>query len=203
VARKKSLDDGPVLRGEILAQATRLFGERGFGATSIRDIADAVGISSSTLYHHFANKQDVLHAAVSDFLTDFVAATVPTLRDGSLPPVQRIRATVAAHIRITDERRHELLVGNPIRYALDPEHRAQGIALQTEYHDAVRATIEQGSSLGEFRVCDAGIATMAVLDMLNGIREWYSPAGPLSRDELVQRYTQLVLALLGAWPPAS
>jgi AcrR family transcriptional regulator len=121
VARKRSLDEGPVLRAQIVERASLLFYERGYGATSIRDIAKAVSISSSTMYHHFTNKQDVLHAIVSRFMTDFVDATLPVLHDRSLSPTERIRRTVALHIEISDDRRPELLVGNPIRYALDPD----------------------------------------------------------------------------------
>ena len=105
MARKKSLDEGRVPREEILQRASLLFYERGYGATSIRDIAEAVGLSSSTMYHHFANKQDVLYAIVDRFMTDFVDATVPVLRDMTLSPAERIRRTVRRHIEISDDRR--------------------------------------------------------------------------------------------------
>jgi AcrR family transcriptional regulator len=198
VARKKSLDEGRVPREEILQRASVLFYERGYGATSIRDIADAVGISSSTMYHHFANKQDVLYAIVTRFMSDFVNATVPVLRDSTLGPAERIRRVIGLHIAISDDRRPELLIGNPIRYALDPAQREHATALQIAYHDAVRDTIVEGCRSGEFRVEDVSITTMAILDMLNGIREWFSPAGRLSRDKLVERYTALVFTMLGA-----
>jgi AcrR family transcriptional regulator len=196
VARKKSLDVGPVLREQILESASRLFYDRGYGATSIRDIAEAVGVSSSTMYHHFTSKQDVLHAVVSRFMTDFVDSTVPMLRDRSLSPTERIRRMVRLHIEISDDRRPELLVGNPIRYALDPAQKEQGIKLQTAYHDAVRDTVEDGCRTGEFSVRDVSITTMAVLDMLNGIREWFSPEGPLTRSEVVDRYVDIVMTIL-------
>jgi AcrR family transcriptional regulator len=198
VARKKSLDEGRVPREEILQRASLLFHERGYGATSIRDIAEAVGLSSSTMYHHFANKQDVLHAIVSRFMSDFVDATVPVLRDTALTPAERIRRIVRIHIELSDDRRPELLIGNPIRYALNPAQREHGIRMQLAYHDAVRDTIAEGVQAGEFTVADAELTTMAMLDMLNGIREWYSPAGRLARDEVVARYTNLVFAMLGA-----
>jgi AcrR family transcriptional regulator len=200
VARKKSLDEGRVPREEILQRASLLFYERGYGATSIRDIADAVGLSSSTMYHHFANKQDVLYAIVSRFMSDFVSATVPVLGDQALSPTERIRRTVALHVEISDDRRAELLIGNPIRYALDPAQREHATGLQIAYHDAVRDTIAEGCRTGEFRVADVSMATMAILDMLNGIREWYSPAGRLSRDEVIARYTDMVVTMLGASP---
>jgi AcrR family transcriptional regulator len=198
VARKKSLDDGRVPREEILQRASLLFYERGYGATSIRDIANDVGISSSTMYHHFANKQDVLYAIVSRFMSDFVAATVPVLTDESLTPTERIRRVVALHIEISDDRRPELLIGNPIRYALGAEQRAHATGLQLAYHDAVRDVITAGCRAGEFRVADISITTLAVLDMLNGIREWFSATGRLSRTAVIESYTELVLAMLGA-----
>lgn len=200
MARKKSLDEGRVPREEILQRASLLFYERGYGATSIRDIAEAVGLSSSTMYHHFANKQDVLYAIVRRFMTDFVEATVPLLRDTATSPTERMRRIVRLHIEISDDRRPELLIGNPIRYALDPAQREHAIALQIAYHDAVRDTIAEGCRTGEFRVADVSITTMAILDMLNGIREWFSPAGRLSRAEVIERYTGLVLTMLGAVP---
>ena len=198
MARKKSLDDGRLPRQEILHRASLLFYERGYQATSIRDIAQAVGISSSTMYHHFADKQEVLYEIVSGFMSDFVRATVPLLRDESLTPAERIRRVIALHIEISDDRRPELLIGNPIRYALDPEQRAYASGLQITYHNAVRDVIAAGSQSGEFQVADASVATLAMLDMLNGIREWFSPSGRLSRDEIIDRYTSLVFAMLGA-----
>jgi AcrR family transcriptional regulator len=196
MARKRSLDEGPVLRGKIMASASTLFYERGYAATSIRDIADAVGISSSTMYHHFTNKQDVLYAIMSHFMTDFVDATVPILRDRSRTPTDRIREMVRVHLTLSEDRRPELLVGNPIRYALNPEQKRVGIAFQREYHDAVRDVIDEGCGTGEFAVEHIGITTMAVLDMLNGVREWLRSTGPLTVDEVVDRYTTLTLKML-------
>lgn len=198
MARKRSLDEGPVLRGQIMAASAKLFYERGYAATSIRDIAEAVDISSSTMYHHFKNKQQVLHAIVTQFMTDFVAATDEILRDKRLTPTERIRRTVRKHIEFSDDRRPELLVGNPIRNALDADQQQEGIRLQSAYHDAVRDTIKEGVDSGEFDVPDVAVATMAVLDMLNGVREWFTPRGTLTRDALVERYIWLVLRLLSA-----
>jgi AcrR family transcriptional regulator len=196
MARKRSLDEGPVLRSKIMDRAAALFYERGYAATSIRDIADAVGISSSTMYHHFTNKQDVLHAIVSNFMADFAAATVPPLRDRTQSPTERIRRMVRLHLEISDDRRPELLIGNPIRYALNPEQQREGIGFQQEYHDAVREVIAQGCATGEFHTEDLELTTMAVLDMLNGVREWFRSSGPLTRDEIVDRYARIVLKIL-------
>jgi AcrR family transcriptional regulator len=200
MARKRSLDEGPVLRGRIMNRASVLFYQRGYAATSIRDIADAVGISSSTMYHHFTNKQDVLHAIIKNFMSDFVTATCAVLRDRSRTPTERIRETVRLHLTISENRRPELLIGNPIRYALTPGQQRDGIHLQSEYHDAVQDVIEQGVTTGEFAVDDVRLTTMALLDMLNGVREWFRPTGPLTLDQIVDRYTAIALKVLAASP---
>jgi AcrR family transcriptional regulator len=203
MARKRSLDEGPVLRGKIMERAGVLFYERGFAATSIRDIADAVGISSSTLYHHFTNKQEVLHAIAVNFMRDFVAETTVVLRDTSRTPTERIRETVRLHLTISDDRRPELVVGNPIRYALDQAQRRDAIRLQAEYHDAVLDVISQGNAAKEFDIADIPLTTMALLDMLNGVREWFRRSGPLSLDQIIDRYTAFSLRILGASPAPS
>ncbi|MFI7616202.1 TetR/AcrR family transcriptional regulator [Nonomuraea terrae] len=198
MARKRSLDEGPVLRERIMGQASALFQERGYAATSIRDIAEAAGISSSTMYHYFQNKQEVLYAIIAKFMADFLAATVPVLQDRTMTPTARIREIVRVHLEMSDDRRPELLIGNPIRYALSPDQRREGIHLQKAYHDAVRDVIAEGCATGEFQVDDVGMATMAVLDMLNGVREWFRRSGPLSRDEVVHHYTTFVCKILRA-----
>ncbi|GAA1711877.1 TetR/AcrR family transcriptional regulator [Fodinicola feengrottensis] len=196
MARKRSLDDGPVLRAEILATASRLFYERGYDATSIRDLADTVGISSSTMYHHFANKQDILYAIIVPFMQDFDAAIVPMLRDGTRSPEDRLAQAARLHVEIADDRRPELLTGNPFRNALTPDQLRQTVALQQTYHDAVRDVIVEGCTSGAFATEDVELTTMAILDMLNGVREWFRKDGRLTRDELVARYQRMIARLL-------
>ncbi len=111
-------------------------------------------------------------------MSDFVDATVPVLRDRTLSLAERIRRTVRRHIEISDDRRPELLIGNPIRYALDPVQREHATGLQIGYHDAVRDAIAEGCQAGEFRVADVSLTTMAILDMLNGDPRVVLPGGP-------------------------
>lgn len=196
MARKRSLDEGPVLRAEILATASRLFYVRGYDATSIRDLADAVGISSSTMYHHFTNKQEILYGIIQPFMQDFDDAIVPMLRDTSLPPQERLAEATRLHIEIADDRRPELLTGNPFRNALGPEQLRLVVGLQRAYHDAVKDTIVEGCAAGVFATEDVSLTTMAVLDMLNGVREWFHKDGALTRDELITHYQRMVARLL-------
>jgi hypothetical protein len=105
----------------------------------------------------------------------------------------RIRRVVRLHIEFSDDRRPELPGSH-----LDPAYRDLAVKLRRDYHDAVREAIDDGCRSGEFTIRDVSVTTMAVLDMLNGIREWFSQSGPLTRSEIIDRYQDLVMTILGA-----
>ena len=180
---------------DILSRAATLFSERGYHAVGIRDLAEAVGLSTSTLYHYYATKQDILFAIVSRFLTEFTGRLVAGLRDASVPPRQRLERAVTEHVELTVTRSEELLVGSPVLNALSADQRARIAALRREYRDGVRDVIAEGVAAGEFHVADPLLTAMAMLDMLDGIRSWYHVGGPMSLAELTAHYRVLALAL--------
>jgi AcrR family transcriptional regulator len=196
VARKRSLDGGQDVAEQILDQAALLYYERGYDATSIRDLAEATGISSSTLYHHFRNKQEILYAVVHRFMRAFNVAIIPTLRDSGRSPAERLDDAVRLHLEISDARRAELLRVNHVRASLDESQVRELTRLQWAYQDAVKHVIEQGCAKGEFGTDDVDLATMALLDMLNGVRSWFRHSGALSLHDVVVRYTAITHKLL-------
>jgi AcrR family transcriptional regulator len=186
----------------ILARAAGLFSERGYHAVGIRDLADAVGLSTSTLYHYYRTKQDILFAIISRFLGEFTERLVPGLRDTSVPPRQRLERAVTDHVMLTVTRSEELLAGNPVLNALNPQQQARVAAMRREYRDAVRDVIAESVAAGEFRVADPLLTAMAMLDMLDGIRSWYHPDGALSLPALAAHYRAYALALCQAGEPS-
>jgi AcrR family transcriptional regulator len=182
----------------ILASAATLFSRRGYHAVGIRELADAVGLSTSTLYHYYPTKQEILFAIVSRFLREFTRRLTTGLRDASASPRLRLERAVTDHVVLTVTRREELLVGSPVLNALDIEQRARIQALRREYRDAVCDVIREGAAAGQFRVADPLLTTTAMLDMLDGIRAWYRDEGTLTLTELAARYRSFALALCHA-----
>jgi AcrR family transcriptional regulator len=183
---------------DILSRAATLFSQRGYHAVGIRDLAEAVGLSTSTLYHYYATKQDILFAIVSRFLAEFTERLVAGLRDASVPPRERLDRAVTEHVQLTVARSEELLVGSPVLNALSPDQRARIARMRREYRDAVRDVIAEGVAAGEFHVADPLLTAMAMLDMLDGIRSWYHVDGPLSLPALAAQYRGYALALCQA-----
>jgi AcrR family transcriptional regulator len=183
------------MSGQILDAAADLFFRRGYHAVGIRELADAVGISTSTLYHYYRNKQDILFAIISRFLVDFTDLLIPVLRDTSTPPSQRLERVVVEHVLLSVRRSRELLVGNAVINALTPEQQAAVAGWRRRYRDAFRDVLVEGVRSGEFSVKDPLLTAMATLDMLDGIRDWYHEGGPLGLDELAERYREQAFAL--------
>ncbi len=181
----------------ILEEAARLFYHQGYGSSSIRDLAAAVGISSSTLYHHYANKEAILTAILERFMRDFDDALIPILSDSRRRPEERLRAAIIQHIVFSQRRHSELLNGHPFRYVLGKRTLTRIIGLQREYRDAMIALLEEGARAGVFKIADATVTTMLLLDALNGLREWYRPDGPKSIAALAESYAVLALRMCG------
>lgn len=182
----------------ILSAAAVLFWERGYHAVGIRELAEAVGLSTSTLYHHYRNKQQILFAVIGRFLAEFHHRMLHLLGDAALSPEQRIERTVSEHVTLTTERRQELLVGDPVLNVLSTQQRNEITRLQREYRDAFCSVIMEGVASGAFHVLDPMVSTMAILDMLDGVRSWYDPAQRLTLEALADQYRCLVLTMCGA-----
>ena len=202
MARKISLDEGPVIHRKILDVGARLYSERGFAATSIRDLADAAGISSSTIYHHFPNKQAVLYEILRSFMENFIAEINPVLTRTDLGPTARIVRAVSLHLQISERDRLQLVVGSSVMSALSPEQSKDISTLQRAYRREFQATIVDGVERGEFHVGLPSLTTSAILDMLNGVREWLRQDGSLTLEEIIDHYQQLVLSMLRADSPS-
>ncbi len=178
----------PSLRvDQVLETATRLFTERGYDAASIRDLAAALAMRPSSLYHHFQGKQHILFAICFGMQTDFNAAVMPLFHQGK-GPVETIQDVIRDHIRFSLARRGEVLVNTRERRSLPPHLLAQVNSLRRAYRDALVAVIEQGRRQGLFAVDDPKLAAMAVFDMVNGMFQWFQ-----ARDQAdIERIGRLI-----------
>jgi AcrR family transcriptional regulator len=182
----------------ILLTASRLFSRYGYAAVGIRQLADEVGLTTSTLYHYYRNKQDILFAVIDGFLVDFAEAQLPPLADAGIPALQRLERAVVVHITMTVQRREELLVSNPVLNALSPEQRGVIQGRRRAYRDAVRRVVEEAVQDGALYVENVTLSVTALLDMLDGVRAWFSEDGRLSLEQVAEHYRRSALTLLSA-----
>ena len=189
---RRASQRGRVTAEQIVSAAAPLFAREGYHEVGMRDIADVVGIRGASLYHHYQSKEDILFA-ICLRVTQEPVETHLTLLDAAGTPTSRIAALVRAHVLHLVQRQVEHLVGRHEMAALTAAHRAVVDEHRRYYHRRVRDTIAAGIAAGEFVVADVGLATLALLDMLNGTSVWISDDGGISCEHVAEVYVDLAV----------
>jgi AcrR family transcriptional regulator len=179
-------------RQQIEDAASALFRERGYAATSVRDIARAIDLQGGSLYAHVASKEDVLWSIVERAADRFDAAVAP-IAESAEPAVDRLRRMVGAHIAvITSDLGNAASFLHEWRF-LSVERRAAVNARRDGYERRFRQVIADGVAGGDFAAPDVRLAATWMLSALNGIATWYRPDGELTADAIAERYSDLIL----------
>jgi AcrR family transcriptional regulator len=189
--------DLPDTARRIVDAAVAAFAERGYHATTTRDIALAAGLSPAGLYVHYPSKAAVLtqvsllgHQAALQLVQDALGA--------SGTPSERLRRC-AETFTAWHARHHR--VARVVQYemgALPPDELAEVARLRRQIESLVEAEVRRGVELGELSVADPHGVTRAVLSLCIDVARWFDPAGRESPDDVAALYGRLVLRMLGA-----
>jgi AcrR family transcriptional regulator len=162
-------------RDAILRAAARLFRERGFADTGMRDIASAAELSAANLYHYFDGKHDLLYYCQDRALDRMIAATL-TARRESTSAAERLRIVCTAHVRtLLDE-----IEGATAHLQIDslpPALRDRIVKKRDRYERALRKLIADGIAAGELVDSDPAILARAMLGAMNWTVTWFRPDG--------------------------
>jgi AcrR family transcriptional regulator len=161
-----------VVEGEILERAAQLFAEHGYAATSMQDIAAALGVSRSSLYHYFPNKEDLLARLVSDLVTSSEVALQQVKRAEARDAVARLQVVISALLgpilEAPSRFRLLLTVEAELPATIAERWRTTRRSIVAE----VAALIRAGIADGQFRAVDEQIATFTLLGMCNWVAWW-------------------------------
>jgi AcrR family transcriptional regulator len=173
-------------RADVVAAAGRLFAEKGYHGTSMRDLGRELGLLGSSLYAHVESKQDLLVEVVEEGARLFeVSAQAALAEDGKSAP-DRLRALIAGHVGVVLDNPDVARTFLNEARMLDEQHRSRVIAARDSYEKAFREVIAEGVASGELRKdVDPKIISILILSILNAIERWYHPDGPLDRQGLV------------------
>lgn len=187
----------PARREELLQAAARVFSRRGFHGATVREIARRSGMLSGSLYAHIETKEDLLYEIVLRAARQFIASVRPVaMREG--PAAERLREALRAHIRVVAGSIDEATVFLHEWKALSPDRREKVRELRDSYEGLWNRIIEDGLRSGEFRPVDPKFARLLILSAANWAYHWFRPEGPLSADEVADRFADLVLDGLAA-----
>ena len=139
-------------------------------------------------------KGTVVKAGGTDLMVELEARL-----DGIEEPLAALRVFVDLHIDFHTDRRKEVFISAMEMRSLTPENRAV-VARRTRYEDRLCGILEAGNAAGLWRVREPRVATYALIAMLSGVCTWFTPGGRLSKQALIDIYTDLVLRGLDAAP---
>ena len=182
---------------QIYATGARLFSQYGYHGTTIRQMAAALDLQGGSLYAHIHAKEDVLWGIVTHAADEFFAAVTP-IAQGDLPPAEKLRAVLRAHIGVVASNLDAATVYFHDWKFLSPERRDAIRARRDEYESLFRAIVAEGVRTGAFHPLDDKFAALLVLSVGNWLYQWYRADGPLTPDEVADRFADLILAGLMA-----
>jgi AcrR family transcriptional regulator len=181
-------------RDQIENVAGTLFRERGYPATSVRDIARALDMQGASLYAHVASKEDVLWSIVQRAADRFEqAADAAEEASRRAPYPERLRALVRAHVGVVTENvEHASAFVYEWKF-LSPERRAAIRRRRDRYEGRFRTLIAEGVAARAFGRVDPAVAAIFILTSLNGIPIWYRQEGRLSADRIANELAELAV----------
>ena len=183
-------------REDVVAAAGRLFAERGYHGTSMRDLGKELGLLGSSLYAHVDSKQDLLVDVVEEGGRLFDASAAAALAEEG-PAPERLQRLIAGHVDVVLDNLDVARTFLNEARVLDDAHRARVLEARDSYEQAFRDVIAEGIADGSFRSdADPKTASILILSVLNALERWYRPDGSLSRRELVDLITSFVTTAL-------
>lgn len=173
--------------------AATLFADKGFEATSIREIGDAAGILSGSLYHHFKSKEEMLH----DLLKQFVYKLVPMYEAAiaeSGDVAETLRNLITAGLQVSLDNSPELTVIMQERKFLN-RHTEFGYVneVMLEVERIWYGVLQEGVRSGAFRKdLEMNLVLRMIMDLISSTVSWYGPNSRYSLEQIVDNQVELL-----------
>lgn len=189
-------------RGEIVAVATKFFGENGYEDTKWADVATAVGLGPTALYHYFESKQqclfEILVEAIEDAREEFARLTEGDY-DTALRSLMRgtferdDREVCRARVLVAEQG----LVRHPRSAPREEDARVRAFALVKEYEAGWRDFLARAMDAGAIPRTDPELLARALIGIHSSVWQWYRPEGKLTVDEVADFFVPRMLGIAG------
>lgn len=187
----------------ILRTSARVFAEKGYHPTTMRDIARETKVSLAGLYYYCKSKEELLFLIQDNCFGRVLARLEERLRETS-EPAERLRVVVDNHLSFFAANMAEMKVLSHEAESLAGEMRERVAGRKQQYTRRVRRVLSevQAGQSGARPKVDLTVATYALFGMMNWIYNWYDPRGHLPVGGLVEQFTRLFLSGWAAGDPA-
>jgi AcrR family transcriptional regulator len=177
---------------QIIKIAEKLFMEKGFMATSMRDIASELGIEAASLYSHIKSKDEILETICFRMADQFLLA-IEDINDVYFDSEEKLRSLVRMHVRIlTSDLNASAVFLHEWRHLNEPR-LTEFKKLRNRYENEFKTIIRFGEDENIFETVDEKFAVLTILSTLNWITEWYKPEGRMTADEIAKNLSDFIM----------
>lgn len=175
---------------EIRQVVARLFAEKGYHGTSMREIGRVLGMNQSSLYHYYKSKEDILFH-IMDEAMDEALTILKEVCTSDLSPEEKLNRVLAFYTRYYagDQESLTLLV-NEMNALNTRSHRIL-LKKQRQYVHLIRSILEELSEQKMMKPIDPTLATFAFFGMVHYTIKWYCKEGPIGPDELANFFVEI------------
>ncbi len=193
MARRSTLDR----RSEILSEAALLFQAKGYGGTSMRDLAGKVGMEAASMYNHIRSKHELLEVLCFK-VADGYLGRLAEINASEATAVDKLHALIRTHLRMMQDNGAAVNVANTDWKHLPPAALKRFSEARKRYEKGVAELLEQGMASGELRRMDVTVALLTVLSAVRWVELWYKPGRAIPAATLEDTIATLLLNGLSA-----
>ncbi len=178
---------------QVIRKAAELFREKGYAASSMRDLAQMLGIEAASLYSHIKSKEEILQSLCFDMAAEFRKSLQEVEKQGGSAS-QKLRNGIIGHIQVMAK---DLIASavfmNEHRHLSQPYLR-DFLLLRINYINRFKDFIEEGIENGEFKKgIDKKLAVMTLFSSLNWMPQWYDPKNNIVPIELGEQLAEMLV----------
>ncbi|PWT75405.1 MAG: TetR/AcrR family transcriptional regulator [Bacteroidetes bacterium] len=167
----------------IIEKASKLFQEKGFGAASMRDLAENVGVEAASLYNHIQSKSEILQAICFRVANEFISHLDAVEASQELT-LKKIEMIIRFHIRMMmDQYEYVYISDHEWRHLPEP-YLSNFLNQRRNYRKSLADLIGQGMERGEMKQIDPYVAVLTILSAISGIESWQRSRKHISAEIL-------------------
>ncbi|EPZ45889.1 TetR/AcrR family transcriptional regulator [Alicyclobacillus acidoterrestris] len=179
-------------QNEIALAAVKLFEQKGYRATSVQDIADAVGLQKGSLYHYITSKEDLLMQIAHQAILQFNQQLQSILAE-DISAREKLERMIRAHLTMSIENLETTTVLWREAFSLGEGPQEVIARMSDEYLNLVTQILTEGVANGEFQVAEPRVTALAILGACNWVYRWYQSNGSLDASDISSVFSNLFL----------
>ena len=178
---------------EILAASQNVLKEKGYAATSVRDIAKALSMEPASFYSHFKSKEEILKITCFD-MADKLEIGIAEVNDIYFNAEEKLRTAINLHVKVLTQNLNSAMIFIRDWRNLTGKSLDQFILKRNAYEAGFREIVQTGINEGIFNETDKKFAALTILSSVNWIVEWYKEDGSLSSEQIATKLSDFILS---------